>query len=99
MLPAAVLAVALAADLQAGAGATLVEGPDRPAVHIYSTDYVGYRADTGQPYDSHEWPLARALAHGEVVVDEVVEIEMEDDAALLDIDTPDALSALRMRAS
>jgi molybdenum cofactor cytidylyltransferase len=31
--------------------------------------------------------------------DEVVEIEMEDDAALLDIDTPDALSALRMRAS
>jgi molybdenum cofactor cytidylyltransferase len=31
--------------------------------------------------------------------DEVVEIEMEDDAALLDIDTPDALSALRKRAS
>jgi CTP:molybdopterin cytidylyltransferase MocA len=29
----------------------------------------------------------------------VVEIEMEDDAALLDIDTPDALSALRKRAS
>jgi molybdenum cofactor cytidylyltransferase len=31
--------------------------------------------------------------------DEVVEIEMEDDAALLDIDTPDALSALLERAS
>jgi molybdenum cofactor cytidylyltransferase len=31
--------------------------------------------------------------------DQVVEIEMEDDAALLDIDTPDALSALRKRAS
>jgi CTP:molybdopterin cytidylyltransferase MocA len=29
----------------------------------------------------------------------VVEIEMEDDAALLDIDTPDALAALLERAS
>ena len=31
--------------------------------------------------------------------DEVVEIEMEDDAALLDIDTPEALAALLERAS
>jgi molybdenum cofactor cytidylyltransferase len=31
-------------------------------------------------------------------VDEVVEIEMDDDAALLDIDTPAALLALRERA-
>ena len=30
--------------------------------------------------------------------DEVVEIEMEDDAALLDIDTPDALAALLQAA-
>ncbi len=39
MFSAALLAVVLAADFSVGAGATIVDWRDRPAAHIYSTDY------------------------------------------------------------
>ncbi|HEX8851049.1 MAG TPA: ATP-binding protein [Gemmatimonadaceae bacterium] len=48
------------------------------AVAHYSRLYVGYRPGTDRRYESHEWPLARALMHGEEVRDELVEIERPD---------------------
>ncbi|HEX2778761.1 MAG TPA: PAS domain-containing protein [Gemmatimonadaceae bacterium] len=55
-------------------------GLDTPAAAVahYSRLYVGYRPGTDHRYESHEWPLARALMHGEEVRDELVEIERPD---------------------
>jgi PAS domain S-box-containing protein len=60
--------------------------PASAGVDAYSDDYVathrgGPRA--GQAVASHEWPLARALATGEVVTDEVVEIARGDGSRAL----------------
>ena len=61
--------------------------PSSPEVAAYSRDFVGFRPGPGAPGSpdeaarriaSHEWPLARAVACGEVVRDEVVEIERPD---------------------
>ncbi len=48
------------------------------SVDEYSADYVGYHPGTDRSYENHEWPLARALAHGEVVTEELVEVERPD---------------------
>jgi signal transduction histidine kinase len=42
-------------------------------------DYQGYRPD-GRPYQAEEWPLARTLLHGEMVLNEPVTIIHEDGA-------------------
>ncbi|GJG85975.1 hypothetical protein tb265_11560 [Gemmatimonadetes bacterium T265] len=51
-------------------------------VDHYSADYTGYRPPdgphAGRRYANDEWPLARALATGEVVTDEVVDVERPD---------------------
>jgi PAS domain S-box-containing protein len=52
--------------------------PLSQAISEYKTDYVGFHADTGQRYESHEWPLARTLATGEVVIDEIADVERPD---------------------
>ncbi|GLC26981.1 hypothetical protein rosag_34940 [Roseisolibacter agri] len=66
--------------------------PASPEVAAYSRDFVGFRPGPGAPGSpeeaarriaSHEWPLARALAQGEVVQDELVEIERPDGARRL----------------
>ena len=44
----------------------------------YSADYVGYRPGAAAPVASHEWPLARALAAGEVVAEEVYDVVRPD---------------------
>jgi PAS domain S-box-containing protein len=41
-------------------------------------DWKGFHPDDGRPYAADEWPLARSIATGEVVEDEVVEIERAD---------------------
>ncbi len=60
--------------------------PASASVEDYSADYVATHRDgprAGQPIASHEWPLARALAHGEVVEDEVVEVARGDGSRVL----------------
>ncbi|NUO38032.1 MAG: PAS domain S-box protein [Gemmatimonadaceae bacterium] len=61
--------------------------PASPAVDAYSRDFVGFRPGPGAPGSaeerarqlaSEEWPLARALVKGEVVRDELTEIERPD---------------------
>jgi signal transduction histidine kinase len=52
--------------------------PASPDVARYGRDYVGYHRSTGHRYASTEWPLARALLHGETVADEVIEVERPD---------------------
>ena len=54
-----------------------------PRVEAYSEDWVGYHVDaageaTTRLYASHEWPLARALLHGDTVRDEPVDIVRPD---------------------
>ena len=49
----------------------------------YSADWTGYFVDadgraTPRAYQSHEWPLARAVSAGEVVHDEPVDVERPD---------------------
>jgi PAS domain S-box-containing protein len=48
------------------------------SVDRYSVDYVGYHRGTRRRYGNHEWPLARALQHGEIVSDEIIEVERPD---------------------
>lgn len=38
----------------------------------------GWWHDTGKALDAHDWPLARAIAHGESSLDEIVDIECAD---------------------
>jgi PAS domain S-box-containing protein len=38
-------------------------------------EWVGYRPNTGKRIEAHEWPLSRAILHGEATFDELVEIE------------------------
>jgi PAS domain S-box-containing protein len=44
----------------------------------YGTDYVGFHLGTDRPYASEEWPLARAILHGETVTDEVARVQWPD---------------------
>jgi PAS domain S-box-containing protein len=70
--------------LLSNAAVRRIWGLDTPSAQVanYSADYVGYHTGptqtVGRPYESHEWPLARALTRGETVVDEVVEIQRPD---------------------
>ncbi len=43
-------------------------------------EYQGWWADTGKPIAPEEWSLARALTHGEVSINEVVDIQCFDGA-------------------
>jgi len=58
-----------------------------PTTGEYGADYVGYHhgpgPDAGRQYESHEWPLARAMAHGEVVTDEVADVVRPDGTHVL----------------
>jgi PAS domain S-box-containing protein len=45
--------------------------PEPESVAEYSDWFVGFRPD-GRQYESDEWPLARAVQHGEVVTDEEI---------------------------
>ena len=47
------------------------------SIESYSADYVGFHPD-GRVYAGDEWPIARAVAHGEAVQDEVIEIQRAD---------------------
>jgi signal transduction histidine kinase/CHASE3 domain sensor protein len=47
------------------------------SIASYSDDFAGYHLD-GRRYGAEEWPMARAVARGEVVTDEVIEIERPD---------------------
>ncbi len=55
-------------------------GLDTPAARVadYNTLYVGFRPGTERQYANDEWPLARALTHGEIVTDEVIDIVRPD---------------------
>lgn len=48
------------------------------SVENYSQDWIGFRPGTGERYQPQDWPMARALVNGEVVSDELVEIERPD---------------------
>jgi PAS domain S-box-containing protein len=47
--------------------------PRAESIEEYSRHYTGFRPSGGQ-YGSDEWPLARAIRHGEVVRDEEIEL-------------------------
>jgi PAS domain S-box-containing protein len=47
--------------------------PQASSIEEYSRVYTGFRPSGGQ-YGSEEWPLARAILHGEVVTDEEIEL-------------------------
>lgn len=49
------------------------ESPDS-----YRTDYRAWWADTGEPVESRDWAIARALERGETSIDEEIEIETAD---------------------
>jgi PAS domain S-box-containing protein len=49
--------------------------PEAESIAEYGASYVGFRPD-GSQYDADEWPLARALLHGEVVQDEEIEVRL-----------------------
>lgn len=40
--------------------------------------YKGWRAETGEPLEAEDWPLARALTHAETIIGEVIDIERFD---------------------
>jgi PAS domain S-box-containing protein len=50
--------------------------PHAESVEDYSRVYTGFRPSGGQ-YGADEWPLARAIHHGEVVTDEEIELRFE----------------------
>ncbi|HEX2168589.1 MAG TPA: ATP-binding protein [Longimicrobiales bacterium] len=52
------------------------EVPRAASIEEYGLVYTGYRPSGGQ-YSSDEWPLARAIQHGEVVADEEIEMLFE----------------------
>jgi len=41
-------------------------------------EYVGWRSEDGQPLQSHEWPLARAIEKGETSQFEIILIQSFD---------------------
>ncbi len=47
-------------------------------IENYSQDWIGFRPGTGDRYRPQDWPMARALVNGEVVNDELIEIERPD---------------------
>lgn len=49
--------------------------PDAQSVDEYGDYFVGFRPD-GSQYEADEWPLARALLHGEVVHNEEIEVRL-----------------------
>ncbi|MBR9989164.1 MAG: PAS domain-containing protein, partial [Gemmatimonadetes bacterium] len=49
--------------------------PRAESIEAYSSAYIGFRPSGGQ-YGSEEWPLARAIRHGEVVTDEEIELRL-----------------------
>jgi len=48
------------------------------SIENYSQDWIGFRPGTGERYQPQDWPMARALVNGEVVNDELIEIERPD---------------------
>ncbi len=66
--------------VHANAAVTRLWGvPTRPAdVALYADNHPVYHPGTGRRYEIHERPLARVLAGGEAVADEVVEVERPD---------------------
>ena len=48
------------------------------SIENYSKDWIGYWPGTGERYRPQDWPMARALVNGEVVDDELIEIERPD---------------------
>ena len=53
--------------------------PKPESITDYSIHFSGYRPN-GRPYGSEEWPLARALLHGEVVAGEEIEFRLPSGA-------------------
>ncbi len=47
------------------------------SLEAYSSDWRGFHAD-GRPVEAAEWPMARAIATGQAVIGEVIEIERRD---------------------
>jgi signal transduction histidine kinase len=70
--------------LVSNAAVSRIWGLDTPAAKVadYSALYIGYHLDEGpggeRRYENEEWPLARALMKGEVVLDELIEIQWPD---------------------
>ncbi|CAN5683141.1 hypothetical protein BH23GEM10_BH23GEM10_02730 [soil metagenome] len=50
--------------------------PHADSISEYSSAFIGFRPD-GRQYASDEWPMARALRHGECVTDEEIEFQLE----------------------
>lgn len=50
--------------------------PAADSISDYSSAFIGFRPDGGQ-YASDEWPMSRALRHGESVTDEEIEFLLE----------------------
>jgi PAS domain S-box-containing protein len=53
--------------------------PKPDSVREYSRHFTGY-GPNGRPYGSDEWPLARAVLHGEVVTGEEIEFRLPSGA-------------------
>jgi PAS domain S-box-containing protein len=51
--------------------------PQTSSIEQYSTEWVGYHPD-GRRVASDEWPIARAVLHGEAVTEWPIEIERAD---------------------
>jgi PAS domain S-box-containing protein len=49
--------------------------PEAAGIEEYGDYFIGFRPD-GSQYESDEWPLARALLHGEVVQGEEIEVRL-----------------------
>lgn len=85
-MPAAVLIVdAPSGELRFGnrrAAALFNQAYPLPFIgHVWKTVYAGFRGSHvlgGAVYKDHEWPLARTLANGEVVMDEELEFVRSD---------------------
>lgn len=53
---------------------TQIRGPSQPTNTLEEyRAYPGFHAD-GRPYESHEWPLARAITHGVPVLAEAIHV-------------------------
>lgn len=64
--------------LQNGIARTFMQQPDKPATKV--DEYNGYTSyhTSGKPYEAHEYPSARALLKGEVILDEEMVIVRAD---------------------
>jgi PAS domain S-box-containing protein len=49
--------------------------PEPESIDEYSSHFIGFRTD-GSQYAADEWPLARAVVHGETVEDEEIELRL-----------------------